>query len=87
LATIFKYKKGDIVMVDEFGRGVKYEILSVLNMPRGQRAEAEMCYEAQNVSTGAKKTILQEDILRMATPVDSSEDLFPAKSNRSQSAS
>ncbi len=69
-------------MVDESGRAVKYEILTVLNMRKGQREEAELCYEAQNALTGAKKTILQEDILRMATPVDNSEDLFPAKNNR-----
>jgi hypothetical protein len=76
LATTFKFKKGDVVMVDEFGKAVKFEILSVLSPRKGTREASDLGYEAQNVTTGAKKTILQEDILRMATPIDSSEDLF-----------
>jgi hypothetical protein len=78
LATIFKYKKGDLVMVDELGKAVKYEILSVLNPRKGQMDASELAYEAKSATTGFKKTILQEDILRLATPIDSSEELFPA---------
>jgi hypothetical protein len=76
LATIFKYKRGDVVMVEESGKAIKYEILSVLSTRKGQGRSGDSCYEAQNSSTGARKTILQEDILRLATPIDSSEDLF-----------
>jgi hypothetical protein len=63
-------------MVDESGKSIKYEILSVLNTKKGQGRTGDLCYEALNPSTGIRKTILQEDILRLATPIDSSEDLF-----------
>ena len=68
-----KFKKGDLVMVDENGKALKYEILSVLSLRKSQ----ESCYEARNVISGKKKTIVEEDILRLATPVDSSAELFP----------
>jgi hypothetical protein len=76
LATIYKYKKGDVVMVDESGKAVKYEILSVLSPNKGQRDMVDLCYEAKNVTSGSRKTILQDDILRLATPIDSSAELF-----------
>jgi hypothetical protein len=63
-------------MVDESGKAVKYEILSVLNPNKGQRDMVDRCYEAKNVSSGSRKTILQDDILRLATPIDSSAELF-----------
>lgn len=66
-------------MVDEQGKAVKYEILSVLNARGSQWENEDLCYEAQNASTGARKTILQEDILRLATPIDSSEELFSSE--------
>ena len=64
-------------MVDESGRAVKYEILSVLNARKGQMDD--LCYEARNASSGVRKTILQEDILRLATPIDNSEELFTSE--------
>ncbi len=73
-----KFKKGDLVLVDEKGKATKYEIISVLS-PKSTKALGEPCYDARNTLTGNKKTIIEEDILRLATPVDSSADLFPAK--------
>ncbi len=70
-----KFRKGDLVMVDERGKAAKYEILSIVSSSRAKNLDG--CYEAKNVITGAKKTIMEEDILRLATPVDSSADLFP----------
>ncbi len=71
-----KFKKGDLVMVDENGKAIKYEILSVLSA-KSLKSLGESCYEARNAITGKKKTIIEEDILRPATPVDSSAELFP----------
>lgn len=70
-----KFKKGDLVMVDENGRATKYEIVSVVE-PRRHLRDGEQLYEARNVTTGGMKTIGQEDVLRRATPVDSSAELF-----------
>ncbi|MDH2901524.1 MAG: hypothetical protein PXY39_11190 [archaeon] len=70
-----KFKKGDLVMVDENGRATKYEIISVVE-PRRHLRDSEQLYEARNVTTGGMKTISQEDVLRRATPVDSSAELF-----------
>lgn len=71
-----KFKKGDWVLVEENGNATKYEIVSVLSS-KSTKAVGESCYEARNSVTGNKKTIIEEDILRLATPVDSSADLFP----------
>lgn len=77
------FKKGDVVMVDERGRAVKYEILSVLAMTTSRRVKdsGERLYEAKNVASGAVRTISQEDVLRRATPVDSSAELFDSGTN------
>ena len=72
---LVKFRKGDLVIVDESGKAAKYEILSIVSSSRTKNLDG--CYEAKNVITGAKKTIMEEDILRLATPVDSSADLFP----------
>ncbi len=65
-------------MVDENGKAIKYEILSVLSA-KSSKSLGEFCYDARNAITGNKKTIVEEDILRLATPVDSSAELFPNK--------
>lgn len=70
-----KFKKGDLVMVDENGKATKYEILSAFSSKKVKTQES--VYEARNVASGNKKTIVEEDILRLATPVDSSAELFP----------
>jgi ribosomal 50S subunit-recycling heat shock protein len=70
-----KYKKGDLVMVDENGKATKYEIVSVVETRRHFK-DSEQLYEAKNTTTGGMKTIAEEDVLRRATPVDSSAELF-----------
>lgn len=70
-----RFKKGDLVMVDENGKAIKYEIVSIIQGRKLKVAE-EPIYEVKNSSTGERKTVSSEDILRLATPIDSSEDLF-----------
>jgi hypothetical protein len=70
-----KLKKGDLVLVDENGKATKYEIISLVE-PRGHHKYTERLYEVKNVNTGAMKTIAEEDVLRLATPVDSAAVLF-----------
>ena len=80
-----RFRKGDIVMVDEDGKAIKYEILSVLTSNKGTKSLMDSCYEARNVITGDKKTISTEDILRLATPVDSSAELFSKRGETGKS--
>jgi hypothetical protein len=70
------FKKGDLVMVDEFGKATKYEIMAIL-APKSIKSLGDSCYEARNSLDGKTKMISEEDILRRATPVDSSAELFP----------
>ncbi len=69
-------------MVDENGKAVKYEIISVVEPGRRLKEIDEQLYEARNVTTGGVKTIAQEDVLRRATPVDSSAELFERSNSR-----
>lgn len=66
-------------MVDEHGKATKYEIISVLGSGRKLKEIDEHLYEGKNVITGARRTIMQEEVLRLATPVDSSAQLFEEK--------
>ncbi|MHB1908667.1 MAG: hypothetical protein ACYCQJ_07310 [Nitrososphaerales archaeon] len=70
-----RFKKGDLVMVDEKGKAIKYEIVATIQ-GRKLKISEELLYEVKNPSTGERKTVSSEDILRLATPIDSSEDLF-----------
>ncbi len=64
-------------MVDEKGKATKYEIISVIRPnARLKEEDNEQLYEARNVITGGRRTIAQEEVLRKATPVDSSAQLF-----------
>jgi hypothetical protein len=76
-----KFKKGDVILVDEKGKAVKYEILSVVASDRVQRMAGETCYEVRSTASGSRKTISDVDILRLASPVDNSADLFPRRDN------
>jgi hypothetical protein len=79
-----KFKKGEFVIVDEKGKATKYEIISVVQ-PRSRFSDPdEQLYEARNVTTGGTKTIAQEDVLRRATPVDSSAELFEQTGSEDQ---
>ena len=71
-----KFRKGDLVIVDEKGRPSKYEIVSVVQPSGRIKGIEEQLYEAKNVTTGGMRTIAQEEVLRRATPIDSSADLF-----------
>jgi hypothetical protein len=71
-----KFKKGDLVIVDERGKAAKYEILSIVHSGARLKNLGELLYEARNVITGGTRTIAEEEVLRRATPVDSSAQLF-----------
>lgn len=71
-----KFKKGDYVLVEERGKATKYEILSIVGKNSRLKDVGERLYEARNVATGTMKTIGEEEVLRLATPVDSSAELF-----------
>ncbi len=79
-----KFKKGDLVMVDEKGKATKYEIISVVEAGSRIKDLEEQLYEARNVITGGTKTIAEEDVLRRATPVDSSAELFEQAGSNDQ---
>ncbi|MDG6905456.1 MAG: hypothetical protein JRN20_06720 [Nitrososphaerota archaeon] len=74
--TSYKFKKGDLVIVDESGRPVEFEIVSTLRPNKGLRSAADLCYDAKEIASGKRKTIFEEEILRLATPVDNSAQLF-----------
>ena len=69
-------------MVDEKGKAVKYEILTIVQTDKRLNRSGELLYEARNLVTGASRTIAQDEVLRRATPVDNSADLFEDTSNR-----
>ncbi|HZW56887.1 MAG TPA: hypothetical protein VFF30_11410 [Nitrososphaerales archaeon] len=83
-----KYKKGDLVIVDDDGRATEFEIVSSLLSNKESRVAGgeESCYEAKDLTTGKRRTISEDQILRLATPVDNSSELF-AQQNRGRSGS
>lgn len=72
----FKFKKGDLVVVDEDGAQAIFEILSTPVADKRIIAGADICYDARHVVNGETKTIFEDEILRLATPVDNSAHLF-----------
>ena len=77
----FKFKKGDFVIIDDGGTPIEFEIIAPLQTNKGMRMDGELFYDAKEVVSGEKRTISQEDILRRATPVDNSAQLFNKKDN------
>ena len=80
--TVSKYKRGDLVIVDDDGKATKFEIVSSLLTGKKESGRAaisgeESCYEARDLSTGERRTISEDQILRLATPIDNSSELFP----------
>jgi len=77
----FKFKKGDFVIIDDGGTPIEFEIIAPLQTHKGGRLDGELFYDAKEVISGEKRTISQDDILRRATPVDNSAQLFNKKDN------
>jgi hypothetical protein len=73
--TSLKYKKGDLVIIDDDGIALEVEIISPISA-RGFKVQEEQIYDAKEVTTGHKRTISEDQILRLATPVDNSAQLF-----------
>jgi hypothetical protein len=77
----FRFKKGDLVIIDDGGAPIEFEIISPLHTSKGKSPDDELFYDAKEVVSGEKRTISQDDILRLATPVDNSAQLFRKKDN------
>jgi hypothetical protein len=76
----FRFKKGDLVIIDDDGTPTEFEIISPLQTQKSMPG-AEFFYDAKEVVSGEKRTISEDDILRLATPVDNSAQLFRKKEN------
>lgn len=74
--TSFKFQKGDLVVIDENGQAIVYEIISSLAANKSMKSGSDVCYDAKQVLSGKVRTIYQDEILRLATPVDNSAQLF-----------
>ena len=72
----YKFKRGDLVIVDEAGQPVEFEIVSPLRTGKGLGNGSEFYYDAKEISSGKRKTVSEDEILRLATPVDNSAQLF-----------
>ena len=72
----FKFKKGDKVIVNVNGDPVEFEIVSPLSAGNAKLFGTDLCYDAKEVVSGRSLTISEDDILRLATPVDNSAELF-----------
>ena len=70
-----KYRKGDLVIIDDDGSALEVEIISTISA-RGFKVQDEKIYDVKEVTTGEKRTISEDQILRLATPVDNSAQLF-----------
>lgn len=77
----YRFKKGDLVIIDDGGNPAELEIVAPLHTSKGKRSDGggELFYDAREVVSGEKRTISQDDILRLATPVDNSAQLFRKK--------
>ena len=75
----FKFKKGDFVIIDDGGEPLEFEIVSPMNAGKSSRIEGELFYDAREVTSGERRTISEDEILRLATPVDNSAQLFRKK--------
>ena len=75
----YKFKRGDFVIVDDAGVPAEFEIISPLQAWKGKGLGDDLIYDAKRVTTGEKQTISEDEILRLATPVDNSAQLFRKK--------
>ncbi|MDG7001872.1 MAG: hypothetical protein JRN15_22470, partial [Nitrososphaerota archaeon] len=54
-----------------------YFFLDVYGIERDfMHADEDVCYDARQIVSGKTKTIFEDEILRLATPVDNSAHLF-----------
>ena len=67
------------MIIDDGGTPIEFEIVSPLQPRKGSRLDQELCYDAREVSSGESRTIYEDEILRLATPVDNSAQLFRKK--------
>jgi len=72
----FRFKKGDLVIVDDEGQPVVFEIASILPTSKVLKSGTDLFYDAKEITSGKRKTISEDEILRLATPVDNSAQLF-----------
>jgi len=71
-----------LVIIDDGGIPIEFEIIAPLHAAnKGVPLNSELFYDAKEVVSGEKRTISEDDILRMATPVDNSSQLFRKKEN------
>jgi hypothetical protein len=77
----YRFKKGDLVIIDDDGTPIEFEIISPLHTNKSRSGDGELFYDAKEVVSGEKRTISQDDILRLATPVDNSAQLFRKRDN------
>ena len=76
----YRFKKGDLVIIDDAGTPTELEIVAPLHTSKSRPSQGgEVFYDAREVVSGEKRTISQDDILRLATPVDNSAQLFRKK--------
>ena len=78
-----KYKKGDLVIIDDDGSAVEVEIISAISA-RGFKVQDERIFDVREIETGEKRTISEDQILRLATPVDNSAQLFSKSETKSK---
>lgn len=69
------------MIIDDDGTPTEFEIISPLQTRKSKSGDGEYFYDAKEVVSGEKRTISQDDILRLATPVDNSAQLFRKKDN------
>ena len=72
----FRFKKGDLVIVDNEGQPVVFEIASTLPTSKALKSGTDLFYDAKEIASGKRRTISEDEILRLATPVDNSAQLF-----------
>lgn len=67
------------MIINDGGTPIEFEIIAPLQTSKGMKAGGERFYDAKEVVSGEKRTISEDDILRLATPVDNSAQLFSKK--------
>lgn len=72
----FKFKKGDKVIVNVNGDPVEFDIVSPLFTGNSRLSGTDLCYDAREAVSGTSRTISEDEILRLATPIDNSAKLF-----------